>query len=1015
MKITEFSVKNYQFTIIIFALALGLGILSLLNMPRGEDPVFQAPVSVIVAVYPGASPNDIEKLVADPIEEKVKELNDIKRIKSSIDDGLCVTTVEFTYGSDVDNKYNEVVREINAIRGNLPADLFSLEIQKVSASDVNTYQSAITSETASYKELYDEADKLKKTVEKINEVKKVKISGYPEQQVRISIDLEKMAQNKIQLGRVLGAVQAGAVNIPGGSIDAGGKKFNIKTTGDYSTLNDIKNTPVIASKDKIVYLRDIAGVSMSDEDQTYITRYNGKKAVFISICEKEKTNILNVNKKIEPVFAGFAKNLPANMSFEKGFVQSNDVDTRLSHFTRDFSIAILLVLVTLLPLGWRASTVVMISIPLSISIGLFLLNMLGYTINQLSIVGLVIALGLLVDDSIVVVENIERFLRQGYSRLDAAIKATSQISKAVMGATATLILAFLPLIFMPEASGDFIRSLPVSVTATVLASFFVSVTIVPFLSSMVLSRHENPKGNFFLRYLQRLINITYRPILNKAVKKPVITLLIAFGLFFTSLALFKVVGFSLFPRSEKPMFLVNIETPLGSNLYKTNTTAGYVENELKQINEVSSYFSNIGKGNPRIYYNENQKNETPNYAQIFVRLKDADIPKTEKIIEGLRAKFNSYPDAKIEIKQFEQGPPVDAPVAIRIFGDNLDTLKSLSAKVEQVMKSTEGTIYVNNPLQNSKTDIRVNINKDKAAILGVSTNEIDRTVRMGIAGLNLATYRDDKGDKYQINLTLNHNKHQTIDVFNKLYVTSQAGALIPISQLASLQFETSIPTIKHFNNNRFTIVTSFVNNNYNTQAVTKQILEKLNGLSFPKGYSFTAAGEVESAQESFAGLGTIIMITVFGLLAVLLLEFRTFKSTLIVLSVIPLGIIGAVTILLLTGNTLSFTAVVGFIALAGIEVKNSILLVDYTNHLRENGMSLDEAIEEGGETRFLPIILTTSTAIGGLIPLILENSPLYSPLAWVLVGGLITSTILTRFVTPVLYKLLPPEVEVLNK
>jgi multidrug efflux pump subunit AcrB len=1012
MKITEFSVKNYQFTIVIFIMVLGLGLSSLFNMPRGEDPAFAAPTSIIVAVYPGASPKDVEKLVADPIEKKMKELNDIKKIKSSIDDGLCVTSVEFNYGSDIDSKYNDVVREVNAIRSSLPDELLSLDINKVNASDVNTYQAALISQSAGYKQMFDEADRLKKELEKIPEVKKVKISGYPEQQVRVSIDLEKMAQNKIPLNRALGSVQAGAVSIPGGSIDAGGKRFNIKTTGDYSSLNDIRNTPVFTNKEQVVYLKDIASVEFCDEDQSYYTRYNGKRAIFVSVNEKERTNILQVHKKAEPVFASFAKSLPANIQFENGFVQAQDVDKRLNHFLRDFSIAILLVILTLMPLGWRASLVVMISIPLSISIGLVLLNALGYTINQLSIVGMIIALGLLVDDSIVVVENIERFLRNGFSRAEAAIKATSQISKAVMGATATLILAFLPIVFLPEASGDFIRSLPVSVTATVFASFFVSVTIVPFLSSMILSRHENPNGNIVLRSLQKLINITYRPLLNKAVKKPYITLAAALGLFLASLFLFKVIGFSLFPRSEKPMFLVNIETPLGTNTDKTDRAARYVEEELGKRKDIDRYFSNVGKGNPMVYYNEPQKNEAANFAQIFVRMKNVGVPEIEKTVDELRNKFNNFPDAKIEVKQFEQGPPVDAPVAIRIFGDNLDTLRNIACMVENVIKNTDGTIYVNNPLQTFKTDIKLNINKDKAAMLGVSTNEIDRTVRLGIAGLNAASYRDEKGDKYKINVTLSHDKRQTMDVFDKLYVTSQAGILIPVSQLASPEFETTIPTIKHYNNSRYIVVTSQVKNGYNTREVTKTILNKLGNTRFPTGFTYTAAGEVESSQESLGGLGSIILITVFGFLGVLLLEFRTFKGSLIVLSVIPLGIIGAVTILFLTGNNLSFVSVVGFIALAGIEVKNSILLVDYTNHLRGQGLELDRAIEEAGETRFLPIILTTATAIGGLVPLIMESSPLYSPLAWVLIGGLITSTALTRLVTPVLYKLLPPEITI---
>jgi len=460
MKISEFSVKNYQFTIVVFLMVLGLGITSLLNMPRGEDPTFQAPTYIITVIYPGTSPNDMETLIADPIEEKIHELSDLKRVKTSIDDGVSVTEVEFVYSSNIENKYNEVVREMNNLRPALPNEILSFTIEKVTAADVNTYQSAIVSEKASYKELYDEADRLKKQLEKIKDIRKIKIQGYPEQQVKVSIDLEKMALYRIPLNRVLGIIQIESQNIPGGSVDAGGKKFNVKTSGDYGSVEEIRNSIVSSANGKIVYLRNIATVEMGYEDESYLARFNGKRSVFISISEKERTNILDVNKKIEPILDSFATSLPASMKFEKGFIQAEDVNRRLTHFARDFAIAIFLVLITLLPLGWRASLVVMISIPLSISIGLFMLNLFGYTINQLSIVGLVIALGLLVDDSIVVVENIERFLRNGFSPVRAAIDATKQISVAVLGSTGTLIIAFLPIVFLPEGAGDFIRSLP---------------------------------------------------------------------------------------------------------------------------------------------------------------------------------------------------------------------------------------------------------------------------------------------------------------------------------------------------------------------------------------------------------------------------------------------------------------------------------------------------------------------------------------------------------------------------
>lgn len=1014
MKLSEFSVKNYQFTIVIFIMLMALGISSLLNMPRGEDPPFQAPNFFITIVYPGASPNDMESLVANKIEERVNTLPDIKKLKTTIIDGLSFTQVEFKYGVDIDAKFNDVVREINALRNDLPDDLALLEIRKAESSDVITYQYALVSETADLKSLYAEAKRLKKALEAIKDLKEVKVHGYPGGQVSVELDLAKMAQLKIPLNRVLGIIQGESANIPGGSVDVGTQKFNIKTSGDFDSAAEIANLIINSDGERIVRLSDVASVFESLQEQNYTTRYNGTRALFVTVSEKEATNIIKNRADVLPVVNQFKEDLPPSIRLSLGFDQSRDVEKRLAGFTRDFAIAIALVALTLLPLGFRAAVVVMISIPLSIAMGLAMIDMLGFTINQLSIVGLVVALGLLVDDSIVVVENIERFLRDGYSKKEAAIEATKQISLAVLGCTAALIFAFLPLIFLPEGSGDFIRSLPMAVVATVLASLFVSLTIIPFLSSMILKPHHNPEGNAALRGLKKIIGGSYSQLLNKSLAHPWRTLGVAGALFAGSIALVPVVGFSVFPKSEKPMFLINVETPIGTNLAKTDSVAFFVETEVKKEPEIAHFFTNVGKGNPRMYYNSFVKNLQSNYVQIFVRMNDVSLPELEQTVDRLRGKFNGYPDAKIEVKLFEQGPPIDAPIALRLYGEDLDSLRFYSEKVEQILRETEGTIYVDNPQANRVTDFKLNINKDKAGLLGVQTLDIDRSVRMAIAGLPVATFKDGLDEENDVLVTLpkkdGSQTRPTLDILNNVYVPSATGELIPLNSLVDIAFESTVPSIFHYSKNRYAGITAFVKPGYNTIELTNQILKKLESLKLPKGYSIEAAGELESSKESFGGMGAIVLITVFGILAILLLEFGTFKSTLIVLSVIPLGIIGAVAVLLLTGNTFSFVATVGLIALIGIEIKNSILLVDFTNYLREQGRALDEAIQEAGEVRFVPIVLTTMTAIGGLIPLVLEDAPLYTPLAWVLIGGLVSSTILTRVVTPVLYKLLAPKI-----
>ncbi|WP_276485228.1 efflux RND transporter permease subunit [Paraflavitalea pollutisoli] len=1012
MKITDFSVKNYQFTLIVFVMMIAIGLNSLFNMPRGEDPDLEAPQFSAIIIYPGTSPRDMEELVVDPIEKKLNELDDIKKIVTRIDDGLAVVRIEFKYETDPERKYQDVVRELDGLRPKLPQDILSMEVQKFTPSDVNIIQIALMSETAPYKDLEEWSKELKERLEKIKTLKNVENWAFPPQQVRISLHLEKLAQYKIPLNKVMGAIQNENVNIPGGSIEMGAKKFNVKTSGNYKSVDEIKNTIVSNVDGKLLYVRDIADVAFDYEEQSYIGRLNGKRGVFVVASRKTGTNIFSVEEQVKPVLEQFKKDLPKSIAFDQSFDNAESVRKRLGGFSKDFAIAIFLVLLTLLPLGVRASLVVMISIPLSLAIGLFLLDMFGITINQLSIVGLIVALGLLVDDSIVVVENIERYLRMGYSRKDAAMKATKQIGLAVLGCTATLIFAFLPLMFLPEGAGDFIRSLPAAVVTTVLASLFVSLTIVPFLSSRILSPHHNPEGNWFLRGLKRFIGGSYRRLLHSAIAHPIITLIIALLVFVGSLALVPAVGFSVFPASEKPMFLVNIETPLGTSLAATDKVARYVEEEIKKVPDLKNYATNVGHGNPRIYYNVIPQNEASNYAQLFVQLRETPPKKKIQLIDELRKRFKGYPNAKIEVKDFEQGPPVEAPIAIRLFSEDLDTLRALSFRVEDLLKRTPGTMYVKNELTTLKTDIKIKVNKEKAGMLGVPVHEIDRSVRMAIAGLNIGTFRKENGDEYNINVTLPRGEHQTIDALQKVYVTTTTNTPVPLGQLADIQFQASPTSINHYDKDRYTVVTAFVQSGFNTTKVTEGVLKELNGMAFPKEAHYVAAGEIESKQESFGGLGTIVLITIFGILGILVLEFKTFRGTLIVLSVVPLGIIGAVLILLATGNTFSFVAVIGLIALIGIEVKNSILLVDYTDQLRKQGMSLDDAIQEAGETRFVPIILTTLTAIGGLMPLVIENNPLYTPLALVIIGGLISSTLLTRVVTPVLYKLLAPKIAV---
>jgi multidrug efflux pump subunit AcrB len=347
---------------------------------------------------------------------------------------------------------------------------------------------------------------------------------------------------------------------------------------------------------------------------------------------------------------------------------------------------------------------------------------------------------------------------------------------------------------------------------------------------------------------------------------------------------------------------------------------------------------------------------------------------------------------------------------MRVVGENLDSIRYYAGRVQDILEETPGTTYIKNPRSQSLTEIKVVVKSEKAGIFGVLPSEIDKTIRLSLAGISAGNYRDREGKEYSINVRLPEDKVNTISSLENIYVASLSGSQIPLSQLARIEFYDSPTLIQHYNNQRSVTISSSVKSGFNTDRVTKEVLARIEALKMPEGFRVIPAGEIEGRRKSFSGIGSAILIAIFGIFAVLILEFKTFRSTLIVLSVIPLGFIGGLLMLYITGYTLSFAAAVGFVALTGIEIKNSILLVDFTNQLRRQGTPLDEAILRAGEIRFLPVLLTTLTAIGGLLPIAMGKSNLYSPLAYVIIGGLITSTLMARLVTPVMYKLIPPDV-----
>ncbi len=1028
MNIPKLAIRNYQFTAIILLMLVALGVNSFFTMPRAEDPQFDFPMTVTTIVYPGTSPQDLEKLVIDPIESAINEIEDIKVIRTDIEDGLGIIRTEFLYGSDPDEKYDDVVSAINSINADLPQDMQVLKTEKISPADTSIMQIALLSTQASYNSLKYWAEKLETRIERIPGVKRADIDALPDQQIHIQIDVARMAELGLSLEQVAARIQASATNIPGGHVNSSDRRFTVHTSGDFDNLEEIRNLVVKNSPNATLYLRDIAGVELADALPRHRATYHGNKAVFVSVVQRKHTDIFGITGAVKEELSALAAEIDSNIQTQIIFDQSKSVEKRVNGFFENLSQGLLLVgLFTLAILGFRAATVVILAIPLSILVGMGWLDMAGFGLQQMSVAGFIIALGLLVDNAIVVTENVGRYLRMGYSRRESAIKGASEVAWAVISGTMTTILAFFPILMLPNDSGTFMRSMPVTVVLTLCASLIIAIALTPLMATRFLKSNEkahdnrqitgniHEDGNWVVRQLDRFTEGTYQRTLNAALTYPKLVMLVAVGVFAGSMMLMKEVGVSLFPKAEKPMVMLNIETAEGTSFASTQHLAERIALTLQGYEQISDVTINVGKGNPRIYYNIPSKRENANFAQLLIQTDNESYKETELLVTELRARFSNVPGAKITLQEFMQGPPSIAPIAIRITGEELNQLRKVSSDVEDIIRKTPGTVSVDNPVGRHKVDMQIDINREKAAILGVDLNKLDQNIRTHLVGLPIANYIDPLGDEHDIMLTRSGAPTPEWEAFQTLKVQNNQGHMIPLNHIADLTLKSEIPRFQHHNTERMVRVTADVLPGFQAEPVTNAIVAQLEQYPWPEGVKFLVGGEQENRKESFAGMTQALLVAMLGIFAVLVMQFRSFRQPVIIFTAIPFALTGAILALWLSGYTFSFTAFIGLISLVGIVVNNSIILVDFANQVRLNGhlnhqtVSVRDAIIDASKTRLLPIILTTLTTIGGLLPLTLSGSSMWSPMGWVIIGGLTVSTLLTLLIVPVLYQWLTPE------
>ncbi|HEY6870037.1 MAG TPA: efflux RND transporter permease subunit, partial [Novosphingobium sp.] len=846
------AVTRWQITALVTALVVALGLSAFGAIPRTEDPPTNSPVFQITAVVPGGSPDDMEQQVAKPIEEALGQIDDLRDLNTWSSDDAVSIRAEFNWGSDPERRYDEVVRELNALRPKLPAGLSRLEVVRGRTSEVPFVQVALTSDLLPPDRLEKLARRLKDRLARVPGVRKAEVVGAGEAEMRVSLDFARLAALRIPATAVIDALRAAGADSPVGTVHAGERRLVVRADGAFPDAATIAAVPVARRDGAVVRVQDVARVEWAQRENDHRVRFNGHRAALVTAQQIGGRDVRLMTRAIEAELGAFQRELPGSVRLERGFTQADNLRHRLDQLGRDFVLAIAIVALTLLPLGLRAAGVVMLAIPLSLLIGIAVLWHLGYTLNQLSVAGVILALGLLVDDAIVVIENIARWLRGGAGRGEAAVGATSEIALAVLGCTACLGFAFLPLIALPEASGQFIRSLPVAVLGTVAGSLLVALTLIPFVASRVLPRHADPHGNRLLQGLTRGIQRFYAPVLHGALARPKLALAWLGGISLLTVPVAMVIGSSLFPPADLPQFLVEVAMPKGTSIERTDAAVQAVARRIAAEPGIVWTAANTGRGNPSLYYNRWPRAVDASGGEVAAAFRRWDPSTTPQALDRLRHDLARLPGAEVTIHTFQQGPPVEAPVAIRIAGPDMAVLTRLARQGEAIFRAMPELRDIGNPLRVDRTELNLAIDPARAAGLGVPAGAAREAAQLALNGASAAILRDADGDSYPVTVRLPMPQGRNdIAALGAVQVPTDTGGTVALSALTSPVLQSGPAQIERYNRERVVTLTANVRAGELTSRATARALAALqNGLKLPPGYRLLLAGEATTQARS---------------------------------------------------------------------------------------------------------------------------------------------------------------------
>jgi HAE1 family hydrophobic/amphiphilic exporter-1 len=1017
MSITEISVKRPAAITMVIALLIGLGIFGYRSLGADLLPAMNIPVITISTTYSGASADDIKEDIVKPIEDAVSGISGIDQLNSRSKEGVGTVIIRFNEGVDMNSALLDVQKAVDNVQGKLPTDADKPVIYKVDTDDRPVITLALSG--VAYDELYNQANKMQTDLENVPGVAAVSLEGAEKKQLFIQLDKSAVDYYGLNINTILNTLEADNVTVPAGNIQQDKLTEAVRVIGQFQSIDDIKNVMIPTTGGGTVRLGDVANVELQYPDPTTDIKLNGKQTVALTIQKQSDANVVEVVNSVKAEMKRIQRTMPKNMHITVANDTTVFINQSLSGIQESLIEGIITTAIVLLLFlkSWKSSLVVLVAIPTSLISTFFMMYEFNFTLNMMSLMGLSLCIGILVDDSIVVLENIQRHLSMGKSPIQAAIEGRKEIGMAAVAITLCDVVVFAPIAFMSGITGQYFKQFGLTIVFATLFSLFVSFTVTPMLASRLFKekKEEDEKQSFVSKHKDNVIvklfakvnafmeGVTngYKKLLIWSLNnrgKVIITLVICIAL---SIALIPLgyIGTEFMAQSDQSTFSISMSLDPGSSLSQTDAKVVQVEKYLNSLKGVEYYFTEEGNNNDT------------SSAQITVTLvPKADRKKSQsQLAAQVRAMGNKIPGISFQVSESQMGGGGGSnyPVNINISGDDQATLKDLSAKVENEISTIQGITDVNSSLDSDSSEIKVNIDKLAVTEYGVSTSDITAAVRTALQGSSAGTYYAPD-DEYDMTLKFMDGQVKSISDIGSIKIQSSSGQSVQLNQVASIIQASSPKSIQRLNRQDVVTISADIQGRP-LGNVTNDIQAKIAAMTIPTGYTVSYGGSQRQMGQAFTALGQALLASIVLVYMILVVLYESFLTPLVRMLALPCAIIGALGILALTGNTLNMMSVIGLVMLDGLAAKNGTLLIDYTNTLMKRGMNLREALIAAGTTRLRPIIMTSMTMIVGMLPsalAITEGSETRSGMAWVIIGGMIASTILSPIVLPVVYTLM---------